>query len=130
MTTLSAGMTATASYVVTREHLATYWGSGAAAVLATPQMIAWMEAAAVAAVDDHLPEGYHTVGTLVEIRHLAASLPGAEVTVSATLVNVDDRQLLFEVEARDHSGIIGKGKHQRVIVHLERFEARALQRRV
>ncbi len=122
------GTQATQQHTVGAEHLALSWHSGAAQVLATPQMIGWMEAAAVAAVGPSLPAGYSTVGTAVDVRHLAATVQGTLVTIYATLVAQENKLLTFEVEACDENGLVGRGTHQRYIVELARFEARARAR--
>ncbi|MHB9033954.1 MAG: thioesterase family protein [Anaerolineae bacterium] len=122
------GITATEQHIVGGDHLATHWHSGPVQVLATPQMIAWMEMAATKAAEPYLPEGYCTVGTLVEVRHLAATAPGALVTVKAELIESEGRSLTFTVEAVDEAGLIGQGRHARYVVNLERFESQARSR--
>ncbi|MGI6368531.1 MAG: thioesterase family protein [Anaerolineae bacterium] len=126
--TLEIGLQAEARFSVTAHCLATHWGSGAVPVLATPQMIAWMEQVASRAVAASLPEGQTTVGVHLDVRHLAATLPGHTVTVRATLIAIDGRQLGFAVAAEDAAGLIGEGTHRRVIVNTERFVARAATR--
>ena len=113
------------SLVVEAEHTAAHWGSGSLYVLSTPHMVALMEGAAVGAVDPLLPEGYRTVGTRLEIRHLAATPMGQRVTARAELVEIDGRRLVFRVEATDEAGTIGEGTHERFIVAVEHFLARA-----
>jgi predicted thioesterase len=113
---------------VTEEHTAARWGSGSLAVLATPAMIALMEGAAVAAVDAALPKGYATVGTRLDVRHLAATPLGGTATARARLTTVDGRRLTFAVEAWDDAGPIGEGEHERYIIDVARFLARAANR--
>lgn len=103
-------------------------GSGSLLVLSTPQMIALMEGAAVAAVDPLLPSGYQTVGVHVSVDHLAATALGREVTARAELVEIDRRKLTFRVEAHDNAGLVGEGTHQRLIIDAERFMERAASR--
>ena len=104
------------------------WGSGELLVFATPHMIALMERAAVAAVDSHLPEGYQTVGTLVNIEHVAPSPVGAQVTARARLVAREGRKLVFEVEAADANGLIGRGTHERFVIQTASFMQKAKAR--
>lgn len=115
------------SYVVTEHDTAIALGSGDVPVLATPRLIAWMEAATVHAAVT-LPEGSTTVGTRVDIEHLAASPVGARVMVEATLVSQDDRLLRFEVNALHDAGagpvLIGHGFVTRVAVDRQRFLGR------
>ena len=102
--------------VVERAHLANEIGLGSVEVLATPMMIALMEAAAVEAVQEYLPEGWTTVGTSVDVEHLRPSPLGDAVTAKAILVKREGRKLDFSVSAADSSGIIGQGNHKRFIV--------------
>ena len=81
--------------------------------------------AAIKAVDHLLPSGSSTVGTHLDIRHLAATPPGLEVRARAELVEVEGRRLKFKVEAFDPSEKIGEGTHERFIVDLGRLIARA-----
>ncbi|MDK2883131.1 MAG: hypothetical protein PWP58_1467 [Bacillota bacterium] len=118
---LKPGLTAELSIVVNSEHTAAHLGSGGVAVLATPMLIAIMEGASRNAVQPHLPEGWTTVGTLVNIRHLAATPVGMRVTARSTLTEVDGRRLVFAVEAYDEKEKVGEGLHERFIVNNERF---------
>ncbi|MGI6169566.1 MAG: thioesterase family protein [Christensenellales bacterium] len=93
--------------------------SGALDVLGTPYLIALMEAAAVKAIP--LPEGYTSVGTLVNIQHTAATPVGMQITVTATITGSEGRRVLFRVEAADEKGPIGHGDHERFIVDAQRF---------
>lgn len=107
--------------VVEKAHTATQIGSGSVEVLATPIMIALMEAAAVHAVQEYLPQGWTTVGTRVDIEHLRATPLGGVVTAEANLVKREERILEYSVTAFDSAGIIGQGHHQRFIINLKRF---------
>lgn len=129
MDPLRTGLTAERSLLVTEQHTAVQWGSGGVQVLSTPHMIALMEGSAVDAVDPLLPAGQQTVGTAVQIEHLAATPIGGRVTARATLVAVEGRRLRFEVHAEDEVGPIGRGTHERVVVDVARFMARAEGRR-
>jgi predicted thioesterase len=111
--------------VVSPGQLASALGSGALDVFATPAMIALMEGAAARAVQPSLPAGSISVGTRVDVRHLAATPPGVEVRARAELVEVDGRRLVFRVECFDPHEKIGEGIHERAIVDAERLLARA-----
>jgi predicted thioesterase len=121
---LRPGLRGEASLVVREEHTAPRVGSGAVHVLATPVMINLIEAAALAAVEKHLPPGYQSLGTLLNVRHLAATPVGMRVTAAATLEKVDGRTLGFRVEARDERELIGEGRHERVVVNVAKFDER------
>ncbi len=99
-------------------------GSGSLEVFATPAMIALMEKASCQALEGYLDEGTTTVGTKVDIEHLAATPLGMEVTVRSTVTEVDGRRICFNVEAFDEVGLIGKGNHERFAVFSEKFMAK------
>jgi fluoroacetyl-CoA thioesterase len=122
---LQPGLVGEAQTVVDSHNVASAYGSGSIDVFATPAMIALMENAARACVDQHLPQGSVSVGTRVDVRHLAATPMGAPVTARAELVEVDGRRLVFRVTASDPAETIGDGTHERAIVDAARLVARA-----
>jgi len=99
-------------------------GSGRIAVLATPKMINLIEEAALAAIEHLLPEGKQSLGTHVDVTHVAATPVGMTVRAEAKLIAVDGRKLLFAVSAHDEMDLIGEGRHERVIVTAASFQAR------
>ncbi len=119
----SAQRTMVVEPAVTAQHI----GSGNMEVLATPMMIALMEAAALDAVQDYLPDGWTTVGTKVEVEHVRAAPLGEIVSAEAALIKQEGRLLTFAVQAKDASGLVGQGQHQRVIVNIEKFLSRFLE---
>lgn len=123
------GLTAQASVQVVPEVTARHLGSGAVAVFATPEMVRLMERAAVHALAPHLAPGQQSVGTMVNVRHLAATPLGATVTAQAELVAVDGRRLTFKVSAHDGTELIGEGLHERALIDLARFEAKVQAKR-
>jgi fluoroacetyl-CoA thioesterase len=122
---LRPGLVGKARTVVDQLKLASYFGSGGVDVYATPAMIGLMENAAVNAVDRLLPSGSASVGSVIEVRHLAATPAGVEVNANAELVEVNGRQLKFRVEAFDTAEKIGEGTHERVVVDLDRLIQKA-----
>lgn len=118
------GLASECQLLVKEENIAAHLGSGDVSALATPEMIRWMEKASVSAVDPLLPEGYKTVGILVNVRHLAATPMGMEVRVRAELAEVDGRRLVFRVEAHDEVEKVGEGEHHRMIIDARRFGER------
>ncbi|HEY7347499.1 MAG TPA: thioesterase family protein [Ktedonobacterales bacterium] len=121
---LKPGLRGSSSLVVAEEHTAAHFGAGGVHVFATPMMIGLMENAAFSAVQQVLPEGQSSVGSRIDIRHLAATPIGMKVTTTAELLEVDGRRLVFRVEARDEKELIGEGQHERFIINLERFLSR------
>jgi predicted thioesterase len=97
-------------------------------VLSTPRMISYMERTAHQAVLPLLPEDQTTVGTIVSIRHLAASPLGMQVRFRAELVEVDRRRLRFKVEAWDEMEKVGEGEHERFIIDKNRFDRRLAEK--
>lgn len=102
-------------------------GSGAVEGLSTPSMIALMEAAAIRALGD-LPDGQATVGTFVDVRHLAPTPVGMVVVATAVVSEVEDRRVVFSLTAHDGVGLIGEGTHGRYIVRLDTFAERLRDR--
>lgn len=122
--TLEVGIRGEASLEVGEEQTAAAFGAGGVHVFGTPAMIGLMENAAWEAVQPELPAGETTVGTLVHVRHLAATPVGGHVVATAELIEIDGRRLVFKVSAQDDTQLIGEGTHERFRVVLERFLAR------
>ena len=118
------GLTGKAELTVGEEHTAPRIGSGKVHVLATPVMINLFEAAALAACEQLLPTGYQSLGTVLNVRHIAATPVGMRVRATAELVKVDGRTMSFRLEARDERDLIGDGVHERVVVNVEKFDRR------
>jgi fluoroacetyl-CoA thioesterase len=125
---IEPGLQGTVQETVTEGMTAEHLGSGDVPVLGTPAVLAMVEAAAVAAVADHLEPGKTTVGASVELDHVAPTAVGIEVAATASLREVDGRRLRFEFEVTDLAGPIARGTHQRVLVDRERFLASAADR--
>ena len=121
---LRPGLRGEASLIVAEEHTASRVGSGAIHVLATPVMINLIEAAALAAVEQLLPPGHQSLGTVLNVRHIAATPIGMRVDASATVQRIEGRTIFFTLEARDERDLIGDGTHERVVVNVEKFDAR------
>src|SRR5204863_4348967 len=118
------GLSGTASLVVGEEHTAPRIGSGKVHVLATPVMINLIEAAALEAVEHLLPARHQSLGTHLDVRHIAATPIGMRVEATAEVVRVDGRNIYFRVEARDEKDLIGDGTHERVVVNVAKFDQR------
>ena len=122
---LQPGIEGQASVVVTPDNTAIKAGSGSVPVFATPMLVALMENAAMQALNGKLAEGQSSVGTKVEINHTAPTPLGMTVTANAKLQNIDGKKILFEVTAVDDKGQIAYGKHERVIIDVASFMAKA-----
>ncbi len=124
---LEAGLEGRVEWVVGEADLATAQGSGDVEVLGTPRAVALCEAATLRALAGRLGAGETSVGTRVELDHLAATAPGARVVALARLAEVAGRMLCFEVELRDAERIAARGRIWRAVLDRERFAA-SLQR--
>lgn len=93
-------------------------------VFATGFMVGLMEWTCVKVLEGHLDEGEGSLGTHVDVSHLAATVPGQIVTVDAECTAVEGRRVYFKISAHDGIDLIGEGKHERTIVSWERFVAR------
>ena len=118
---LEAGIKGRQECMVTDENTAESYGSGRLPVFATPAMIALMEKTALLSVAPFLQEGQSTVGTKVDVAHVAATPLGQKVTCTSELIAIDRRRLTFRVSASDGAGLIGEGTHERFIIDDEAF---------
>lgn len=118
---LPAGLSARLELTVTDADTAQALGSGDVPVLATPRVVALVEAATVAATAARLDSGLTSVGTRVEVEHLVATAVGRTVAAEAHLVAVDGRRLTFDVALHDGSVLAARGRVERVVVDRQRF---------
>jgi len=121
---IKPGLVGQAEMVVGTNDTAPRVGSGKIPVLATPVMINLIEEAALDAVESALEDGNQSLGTHLDVSHIAATPVGMRVRATATLVSVEGRTLEFDVMAQDEQDIIGQGRHSRVVVSAARFQAR------
>jgi predicted thioesterase len=115
--------------LVTHEYAIDFLGVEQARVLATPWMIALMEWTCRNSVLPLLPEGWDTVGTSVNVRHLAATPVGMSIVIRSEVIGVEDRRIQFRLEAFDEKEKIGEGTHERVAIDVARFAAKLAQKR-
>lgn len=118
---ISIGLKGKASTLVEREDTALEVGSGSLLVYATPCMVALMEGAACDAIASALPDDKTSVGTALNITHLAATPVGLEVYAEAEVTEVNGNIITFALSAYDETGKIGEGTHQRAVVTTQRF---------
>ncbi|HVV41812.1 MAG TPA: thioesterase family protein [Nitrobacter sp.] len=118
------GMSAERTLVVPPERTVGHFVPGMPMVYATPMMILEMEMASGDAISRHLPPGWVTVGTEVDIRHLAATGVGKTVRTTARVIAVERKVIRFEVEAFDPERRIGEGCHARGFINVENFSKR------
>ena len=118
---LEIGIKGSSSCTVTLNDTAKALGSGGLDVLSTPKLIALMENAALLSVRPYLEEGSDTVGTLLNVKLLAATPVGMTVRAEAELIEIDRRRLVFSVKAWDEVELVGEGTHERFIVDMEKF---------
>ena len=127
--TLQAGATNSLSIVVDESMTAERFGNSGVLVLATPMLVSYFELTAHQLAMRALESGQGTVGSRVDIRHLAATPIGMRVTFRATLAERDRRRLVFRVEADDERERVGEGTHERFVVDMGRFTGRIAAKR-
>jgi predicted thioesterase len=126
---LAPGATHEITRMVTPDLTADALGNPGVHVFATPMVVALMESVSAAMIHPTLPSGVSTVGTMVEMRHLAATPAGMQVRAKATLVETDGRRFLFSVDVWDAKEKVAEGRHERhVIPDLQRFLARVMRK--
>src|SRR5262245_19202134 len=116
MSDLAVGLTYSRTVTVTDDLTPAHLRHEPIRVLSTPDMIRLIEQTAIQAVQPHLAAGQATVGTRVEVAHLAATPVGMTVTITVELTEVDRRRLVFRVDVRDELDQAGRGTHERFIV--------------
>lgn len=122
---METGIKNTLEITVTDNLTAAAVGSGTLNVYATPAMIALIEETAWKSVAPYLEEGQSTVGTRLDVSHVAPTPLGMTVRCETELTEVDGRRLVFAVNVYDEAGLIGKGTHERFIIMSEKFQAKA-----
>jgi predicted thioesterase len=123
------GASGSHSVVVTPELTVAHFHPTMPAVYATPMMIYLMELAASAAIEEYLPAGWTSVGTHVDVQHIAATPEGFTVTANATVTARTEKTVTFEVEAHDGVERIGIGTHTRAPIERDRFDQRIASKR-
>ena len=125
---LEPGATNTLTVVVDESMTADRFGNIGVQVLATPMLVSYFELAAHQLAMLALEPGQGTVGSHIDIRHLAATPVGMRVTFRATLTERDGRRLVFRVQADDDHEPVGEGTHERFIVDMQRFMGRTTRK--
>ena len=128
-TIIEIGSSAEQGLTVVDELTVGHTVAGMPMVFATPQMIQHMEVVAAAAIHPRLPEGWVSVGTRIDVEHKAATPVGFEVTTTATVVAIDGPLVTFDVVSRDNIEEIGRGRHVRAVIEMQRFRG-GLERKI
>ena len=126
---LHVGMRSSHTYCAEPEWLADRYGNPGIAVLSTPYLVGLLETECVNCVAGELEDGQSTVGTRIDVRHLAATPEGMRFTMTAELTEIDRRRLVFTIEARDEIEVIMTGTHERFIVETAPFLAKSAAKR-
>ena len=126
---LKKGLKGVAQTRVNEENSAERFAKPMVPAFATPMLVSLMDLAAINSVKDYLPEGYISVATKISITHLAATPLGMTVTAEATLIDIFQNRLTFEVTAFDEMEKIGEGTVERYIIDLEKFTKKMLARK-
>ena len=126
--TIAVGLSLNRQIKVDESRVITFMGDDLR-VYETPSMIADIEYTCRDLLAENLPNGWDSVGSIVEIEHLAATPLGDSVTVSVTIENIDRRKVRFVCEVKDSRELVGKGTHERFIINVERHKKRVLDKR-
>ena len=118
---LKPGLSHQMEFTVEEKHAASHVGSGPVRVLATPWMIAFIEITSRTLLDEHLPDTHSSVGTLVNVRHLAPSPLGTKIHTEVEIDSVEGNKVTLTVSARDGEKRVGEGTHERFVIDKERF---------
>jgi predicted thioesterase len=121
---LEPGLSGSVALTVGSADSAVAMGSGDVPVLATPRVVALMEAAAVAAIEGALPDGFTSVGSRIEVDHLEPTAIGGEIVTDAVVTEVEGRMVRFDVVVAEGGSIVARGAHTRAVVDRGRFVAR------
>ena len=124
VSTIPLGTKGESKLRVTSENAIDFLGAPGARVLGTPYLISHLEFTARNSLLPFLEKGFDTVGARVDVKHLAATPMGMEVTFKSEVTAVEDRRVQFRVEAFDEREKISEGTHERFIVNIERFASR------
>jgi len=115
------GTTGELQFVVEQKHCIDFATDGMPAVLSTPNLIGLLERTARKSLEPFLEPDERTVGVEIELRHLAPTSLGCQVTCGARVIHVDGTKISFQVEARDESGLIARGLHKRAVIRVQNF---------
>jgi fluoroacetyl-CoA thioesterase len=125
---ITPGLVGEVEIVVAAPDTADALGNRGVHVLATPRLVGLLEEAAIAAVRAHLPAGAGTVGTRIDVRHLAATPVGMRVRARAVVREVEGRRYVYDVEAHDDVEKIAEGTHERFQINQARFLERVAEK--
>ena len=116
---LEVGTSASRVFSIDNDRTIDFMGDDAR-VYATPSLVHDIEHTSRDMIKAHIPEGEDSVGTIVNIAHIAPTLAGMEVTVTVTVAELDGRKVVLDVLAKDNLDTIAKGRHERFIVNTEK----------
>ena len=125
---IKVGMTAKLEHTVKQEDTANALNASLPKVYSTPSLTALVELASFKIIEQHLPKGYSAVGTIVNLKHLAATPVGMKVWANATLVDIDRRRVSFKIEAFDENEKIGEAEHDRFIIEKGKFSKKTYEK--
>jgi fluoroacetyl-CoA thioesterase len=122
------GLTGELAFKVEPQHAIDFAGGGMPAVLSTPNLIGLLERTAREAMAGCLDDDERSVGTEIELRHLAPTPVGHTVHCTARVIHVEDRVVTFQIEARDDREVIARGLHQRAVINVGNFSKRVQEK--
>jgi len=118
------GLTGELAFKTEAKHAVEFAGNGMPAVLSTPNLVGFLERTARETIAGCLEDGERSVGIELDLKHLAPTPVGQTVHCTARIISVEDRQVLFQIEARDQHEVIVRGLHRRAVIRTESFTKR------
>ena len=122
------GLTGELAFKVEPQHAIDFAGDGMPAVLSTPQLIGFLERTARGTMAGCLEDDERSVGSEIELRHLAPTPVGHTVHCTARVIHVGDREVTFQIEARDDRELIARGLHKRAVIRIDSFGRRVREK--
>ena len=122
------GLTGELAFKTEAKHAVEFAGNGMPAVLSTPSLVGFLERTARETIAGYLESDERSVGIELDLKHLAPTLVGQTVHCTARVIHTEDRQVTFQVEARDSRELICRGLHKRAVIKLEKFSKRVREK--
>jgi fluoroacetyl-CoA thioesterase len=122
------GLTGELAFKTEAKHAVEFAGNGMPAVLSTPNLVGFLERTARETIAGCLEDGERSVGIELDLKHLAPTPVGQTVHCTARIISVEDRQVLFQIEARDQHEVIVRGLHKRAVIRTESFSRRVKEK--
>jgi predicted thioesterase len=122
------GLTGELAFKVEPQHAIDFTTDGMPAVLSTPSLVGFLERTAREAMAGCLDDNERSVGTEIELRHLAPTPVGQTIHCTARVIHAEDREVTFQISARDEREVIARGLHKRAVIRIDHFASRVREK--